>query len=705
MGLAMDRGAPYSRALHKAGGAQRGCWYYMRYFFLFVSLIQFLIILGLVLFMVYGNVHGGTESNLQATERRADGLYGQVVGLSATRANLTKELNLTARAKEAIMQMLLGTRRDLDRINASFRQCQAERATHLGQQRYMAAIILSEKQCHDHLKSTNKSCEALRLTLDQKAKMLEVELTKEKAVCTKDKETLQLNKRLADEQLAECGKAQAQLQQERRIAEERLQKVEALCHFFDKEKFETSLRNLWRDSIISRALDSLGYHPYPLSSEVASIRRTCEHMPTLMTTKVAELAHSLRADIDRVARENADLQRQKLELERSLQASQEAKEKVTTEAKAQEAKLQIECTRQTQLTLAEKATLQKEREGLTKQLEERKKEIEYLKMQMAVSASALDTCIKAKSQPMSVSLSRPVGPLPSPQVIDPAALEEFKKKILDSQRPPAGNVLIPSRPVQHQDDPQASNNGQVEAVEEGVLARHGTWVSQRHIPRAGAEPVSPSPRPPPPYGEREPPPNPGTSSGRRLEWDRAAAATVGPALSRTFSETGVIVNNSLVRAHEDRPFLPRAPQQHVGSAGGRGAHSLCGPPRASRRPRGTSEARDLASPPLGLEIPLELDPRETPFPCFVQGRRLTHPPHPTAPALRRRATRHLFCERRAPSAGQSAPRRCTCTALSSQPKPLPSLLFHLAPKPAATKLWRDPPSPRTGLTPGPLHVL
>lgn len=123
MGLATEHGGSYARA----GGGSRGCWYYLRYFFLFVSLIQFLIILGLVLFMVYGNVHVSTESNLQATERRAEGLYTQVVGLSASQANLTKELNLTARAKDAIMQMLLSTRRDLDHINASFRQCQGDR--------------------------------------------------------------------------------------------------------------------------------------------------------------------------------------------------------------------------------------------------------------------------------------------------------------------------------------------------------------------------------------------------------------------------------------------------------------------------------------------------------------------------------------------------------------------------------------------------
>ncbi|XP_036701365.1 plasmalemma vesicle-associated protein [Balaenoptera musculus] len=436
MGLAMEHGGSYSRA----GGSPRGCWYYLRYFFLFVSLIQFLIILGLVLFMVYGNAHVSTESNLQATERRADGLYGQVVGLTASQANLSKELNLTSRAKDAIMQMLLNARRDLDRINASFRQCQADRVIYMNNQRYMAAIILSEKQCQEHLKETNKSCDALVLTLNQKAKTLEVELAKEKVVCTKDKDGLGLGKRVMEEQLAECSKAREQQRQERQLAEDRLQKVQDLCLPLDKDKFEMELRNLWRDSIIPRSLDSLGYNMFhPISSELASIRRICDHMPTLMSSKVEELARSLRAGIERVTRENSDLQRQKLEAEQGLRASQEAKEKVEKEAQAREVKLQAECARQTQLALEEKAVLRKERDNLAKELEEKKREAEQLKMQLAVSNSALDTCIKAKSQP--IPLPRPAGPAPNPPPIDTAGLEEFKRRILESQRPPASSVL------------------------------------------------------------------------------------------------------------------------------------------------------------------------------------------------------------------------------------------------------------------------
>ncbi|KAI5758952.1 PLVAP protein [Gulo gulo luscus] len=437
MGLAVEHGGAYSRA----GGSPRGCWYYLRYFFLFVSLIQFLIILGLVLFMVYGNVHVSTESNLQATERRAEGLYNQVVGLTASQANLSKELNLTSRAKETIMQMLLSARRDLDRINASFRQCQADLMTYVSNQPYMAAIILSEKQCQEQLKETNKSCNALLLMLNQKAKTLEVELAKEKEVCTKDKQGLAMSKGVVEEKLAECGKVQKQQQQERQLAEDRLQKVQALCLPLDKDKFETELRNLWRDSIIPRTLDSMGYNLYhPLGSEIASARRSCDHMPALMSTKVEELARSLRAGIERVARENSDIQRQKLEVEEALRASQEAKEKVQKEAQAREAKLQAECARQTQLALEEKAALRKERDNLAKELEEKKREAEQLKMQLAVSNSALDTCIKAKSQPM--PMPRPVAPAPNRQPIDPAVLEEFKRRILESQRP-AGNAVAP----------------------------------------------------------------------------------------------------------------------------------------------------------------------------------------------------------------------------------------------------------------------
>ncbi|XP_012981985.1 plasmalemma vesicle-associated protein isoform X2 [Mesocricetus auratus] len=437
MGLAMDR-SPYSRT----GDAARGCWYYLRYFFLFVSLIQFLIILGLVLFMIYGNVHATTEASLKATEIRADNLYSQVMGLSAVQANLTKQLNVSSQAKDTFMQMLLSARRELERINASFRQCQGDLITYINYHRFMAAIILSEKQCWEQLKENNKTCEALLFKLGEKAKTLEMEVAKEKAVCAKDKESLQAGKRQAEEQLAACGKARERQQQEQQVTEEQLRKVQALCLPLDQDKFQADALSAWRDSLIQRSLDNLGYHYPSLVPEIASLRRTCEHLPGLMNSKVEELARGLRMGIERVTRENAELRRQKLEVERGAQSTQEARARAEAEAQARESQLRAECARQTQLALEEKAALRAQREGLARDLEARKRELEQLRTEVDVRISALDACLKAKSQPPALPPRLPPGPAPPPP-IDPASLEEFKKRILESQRPPLVNPAVP----------------------------------------------------------------------------------------------------------------------------------------------------------------------------------------------------------------------------------------------------------------------
>ncbi|KAM7328464.1 plasmalemma vesicle-associated protein [Alexandromys fortis] len=436
MGLAMDR-SPYSRT----GDAARGCWYYLRYFFLFVSLIQFLIILGLVLFMIYGNVHATTEASLKATEMRADSLYSQVVELSAVKANLTKQLNISLHAKETVMQMLLSARRELERLNASFRQCHGDLTTYINYQRFMAAIILSEKQCWEQVKENNKTCEALLFKLGEKAKTLEMEVVKEKAVCAKDKESLLAEKQRVEEQLSACGKARERQQQEQQVIEEQLRKVQSMCLPLDHDKLHAEALSIWRDSLIQRSLDGLSYHYSPLAPEIVSLRRMCEHLPTLLSNKVDEMARGLRLSIERVTHENAELRRQKLEVERGAQSTQEARARVETEAKARESQLRAECARQTQLALEEKASLRSQKEGLERELEARKRELEQLRTEVDVRISALDTCVKAKSQP--ATPPRLFGPPPNPPPIDPASLEDFKKKILESQRLPMVNPAVP----------------------------------------------------------------------------------------------------------------------------------------------------------------------------------------------------------------------------------------------------------------------
>lgn len=418
MGLPVDRGSPYARPRH------HGCWYYLRYFFLFVSLIQFLIILGLVLFMVYGNVHLGTEKALEATERRAQSLQGQVLGLSASCANLSKELNITARSRDSIMQMTINTRRDLDRINISYRQCQTDLAMYQNNQHILAAIILSEKQCKEQLKEDNRTCNALLQKLNQKVQALEKDMEKGKAQCALDKESLAQSVRVAEAQAAECGRAQALLQRERTLADDRLRTVQDLCAPLDRDSLETQFRELWKDSMLSYR---------PLTSLDLGYLRACEHLSDRLVNKAEELASRLRAGIERVARENSELQRQKLQVEEALQASKEALAKAEKEAPARENRARSECAIQTQLQLRDKEALRQERDALARELDARRQEVEQLRSKLDISDRSLETCIRAKSQiiPQKTVVVPPQPP--SIKDINPAVVEEFKKKILESQ--------------------------------------------------------------------------------------------------------------------------------------------------------------------------------------------------------------------------------------------------------------------------------
>lgn len=249
---------------------------------------------------------------------------------------------------------------------------------------------------------------ALLFKLGEKAKTLEMEVAKEKAVCSKDKESLLAGKRQAEEQLEACGKTRERQQQEQQVTEEQLRKVQSLCLPLDQEKLQADVLNVWRDSLIYRTLDTLPFH-YQLP-EYASLRRACESLPGIMSSKIEELARGLRVSIERVTRENGELRRQKLELERAAQGAQEARARAGTEAQARESQLRAECARQTQLALEEKAALRAQRDGLERELEARKRELGQLRTEVDVRISALDTCVKAK-----VGLVRRWRPVPRVQ--------------------------------------------------------------------------------------------------------------------------------------------------------------------------------------------------------------------------------------------------------------------------------------------------
>ncbi|NWI57081.1 PLVAP protein, partial [Calyptomena viridis] len=98
---------------------KRDCGFYVKYIFLFTSLIQFLIILGLVLFMVYGNTQAGTDTHLRELKEQLQERHSKIITLATRNMNLTRALNATLKDKDKLQGLVQKVQRDLDKCNSS----------------------------------------------------------------------------------------------------------------------------------------------------------------------------------------------------------------------------------------------------------------------------------------------------------------------------------------------------------------------------------------------------------------------------------------------------------------------------------------------------------------------------------------------------------------------------------------------------------
>ncbi|KAM9254502.1 plasmalemma vesicle-associated protein isoform 2-T2 [Cariama cristata] len=148
---------------------KRDCGFYVKYIFLFTSLIQFLIILGLVLFMVYGNAQAGTDTHLRLLEGQLQDRYSKIITLSARNINLTRTLNATLKEKQGLQALAQKVQRDLDKCNST------QGGNPILKLQEMMKIIFYQKtkldECHMTISLINASCSAekalLRSQLDQ----------------------------------------------------------------------------------------------------------------------------------------------------------------------------------------------------------------------------------------------------------------------------------------------------------------------------------------------------------------------------------------------------------------------------------------------------------------------------------------------------------------------------------------------------------
>ncbi|NXT74358.1 PLVAP protein, partial [Zapornia atra] len=150
---------------------KRDCGFYVKYIFLFTSLIQFLIILGLVLFMVYGNAQAGTDMHLRLLDGQLQDCYSKIITLDGRNINLTRTLNATLKEKQGLQTLLQKVQRDLDKCNST------QTPNPIPKMQEMMKIISYQKtkldECHMTISLINASCNAdkalLQSQLDQAA--------------------------------------------------------------------------------------------------------------------------------------------------------------------------------------------------------------------------------------------------------------------------------------------------------------------------------------------------------------------------------------------------------------------------------------------------------------------------------------------------------------------------------------------------------
>ncbi|OXB54557.1 hypothetical protein ASZ78_003966, partial [Callipepla squamata] len=144
---------------------KRDCAFYMRYVFLFTSLIQFLIILGLVLFMVYGNAHAGTDKHVRLLDGQLQEHFHKLVMLSGRNTNLTRTLNATLKANQGLQGQLQKVQGQLDKCNSSQAPSGTPRLEDINRAIYFQKTHL--EKCYLAIKVINSSCAAEKAELQR----------------------------------------------------------------------------------------------------------------------------------------------------------------------------------------------------------------------------------------------------------------------------------------------------------------------------------------------------------------------------------------------------------------------------------------------------------------------------------------------------------------------------------------------------------
>ncbi|KAM4810335.1 plasmalemma vesicle-associated protein [Rhinophrynus dorsalis] len=369
---------------------QKNCWFYFKYFFLFSSIIQFLIILGLVLFMVYGNTHTGTETMLEAVQTRNTKLTADLKNLQAALGAANSKLNSTEKDKNSCNAQLQGKKNELDAMNKTLQI----KDMALKQQQWQLSPAKYDA-CMQRLYNLNVSCFVEKIMMRQEKSDLTRDFGNYKANCTRNMDLMRTRERQANSEKDQCQIKIIDLRNEKVDLNSQIENFRSTCTSIDtkfkfelqrlKENFEQAIRRNIPDTIMTS---------YQYQDQLDNIRRACQPLSDQTTRIIDSSLMRLRQDIVTISQENSQLKASNNRIDSDLSKCKQEKEDTLEKKNKELISIQSNCDLQAKKNFEEKNSLRADNDEMAKKLKETTDSLTRTNSQLVGKLEELQRCQK-----------------------------------------------------------------------------------------------------------------------------------------------------------------------------------------------------------------------------------------------------------------------------------------------------------------------
>lgn len=409
----------------------KGCEYYVKYFFMYASLIQLLIIIALVLFMIYDNAPRIAKERQDRLEQENHGLIFQVKNLSSENAVLNWSLNKSLTEQNKRMARLIENKVVLDKTNQSFNACKVENAL-LKQRVYTLATAFEKtRECVTAIKLKDHQCEGEKSTLIREREKIRLELNILSE--SKNRSDIELNKKVqtAETDRESCYLSLISARQEKEAVKRQNEVCENKCNSMLETITQQTMKMVDNfDKAVKEALTVnilFGTDP-ELKKQMDHIKANCTPISNDLRQQINSVLVKMKTEIQDTVTNNARLTTENSNLQVKIQECEKNRTATVNEMNRKMSDFELTKDREVQKQLQEKVQLRKEKDELNKKVEENIKQISLLSQTLHAVNTSYIICTKGKT-----SFTRP-NISPGNDWI--ASIVELAQQVQDGQKVP-----------------------------------------------------------------------------------------------------------------------------------------------------------------------------------------------------------------------------------------------------------------------------